>query len=363
MGMYSDIRVPAAYIRGAGVIGKVGQFASARAKRVLVVGGKKALAVVQEPLLASLKQNAVEVVGIEWYGGECTWGNIDKISEIAANKGAELIIATGGGKALDTGKAAAFKNQIPCITIPTIAATCAALTPLSIIHDEHGKYVENSGNSACPAGVFVDTEVIIKAPKKWLFAGMGDTLAKWYELRASTSKIPASSWTLGGINNGRICYEIIEKFGPGAKKAIEKQVIDDDFEFTIDAIIFYAGMSSILGGDKCRAAAAHPIYFGFTNIPAAHNLGHGLLVGFGNLCLLALEGRSESEILEAIKLAKDCGVPIKLSEIAELSEADLQVVGEVAANANDMKNMPVDVTKQMVVDAIKYIDRLACANF
>lgn len=361
--MISQIRIPSSYFRGAGVLGKIGEFVNARAKKALLVGGKKAVATVQEQLLASLKQSDVEVVGIEWYGGECTWANIEKLSQTATAKGAELIIAIGGGKALDTGKAASYKNNIPCITVPTIAATCAALTPLSIIHDEHGKYVENSEKSASPAGVFVDTEVIIKAPQKWLFAGMGDTLAKWYELRASTSKIPSSSWTMGGINNGRICYEVIEKFGPGAKNAIEKQVIDDSFEFTIDAIIFYAGMSSILGGDKCRAAAAHPIYFGFTNIPAAHDLGHGLLVGFGNLCLLALEGRSEAEINEAIKLAKDCGVPIKLSEIADLSEADLQIVGEVAANANDMKNMPVEVTQHMVVCSIKLIDRLACANF
>lgn len=361
--MVSDIRIPSAYIRGAGVLGKVGEFASARAKKALLVGGKQALATVQEQLEASLKQSNVEVVGTLWYGGECTWANIDKLSAQASSKCAELIIAVGGGKALDTGKAAAYKNNVPCITVPTIAATCAALTPLSIIHDEHGKYVENSGKSASPAGVFVDTEVIIKAPQKWLYAGMGDTLAKWYELRASTSKIPSSSWTMGGINNGRICYEVIEKFGPGAKNAIEKQVIDDAFAYTIDAIIFYAGMSSILGGDKCRAAAAHPIYFGFTNIPAAHGLGHGLLVGFGNLCLLALEDRSDAEIIEEIKLAKACGVPIKLSDIAELSEADLQIVGEVAANANDMKNMPMEVTPEMVIAAIKRINGLSCANF
>lgn len=361
--MTSDVRIPAAYIRGAGVLERVGEFCSKQAQKVLLIGGKQALQAVQEQLVASLKQHGVQVVGIEWYGGECTWNNISKISEIALNKGAELIITVGGGKALDTGKAAAYKNNIPCITVPTIAATCAALTPLSIIHDEHGKYVENTNQSACPVGVFVDTAVIAKAPEKWLAAGMGDTLAKWYELRATTSKIPASSWTMGGINNGRICYEVIQKFGPGAKDAIEKQEVTDALEYTIDAIIFYAGMSSILGGDKCRGAAAHSVYFGFTNIPAAHDLGHGLLVGFGNLCLLALEGRSEAEIIEEIKLARGCGVPTKLSEIASLTEADLQKVAEVAANANDMKNMPVDVTSQMVLEAIKLVDRLSCENF
>ncbi|KLU63020.1 glycerol dehydrogenase [Peptococcaceae bacterium CEB3] len=350
--------VPSVYKRGDGVLRDLGMFCQAHASTVLLIGGKQALEAVREPILESLHRYNLKVVGPEWYGGECTYRNIERISQLAHKSEAGLLIAVGGGRALDTGKAVAYRNHIPCVTVPTIAATCAAFTPLSIINDENGVYIENSPRSACPAAVFVDVEVILRAPQRWLFAGMGDTLAKWYELRATGSKIPATSWTLGGINNGKICYDIIKKFGPGAKVAMDEGKVNEALENVIDAIIFYAGMSSILGGEKCRGAAAHSIYFGFTNIPAAHSFGHGLLVGFGNLCLLALERRGEAEILEEVKLAKSCGVPTTLAEIAAMSDDDIQRVAEVAVAAKDMGNMPQAINNQQVVEAIYLVDRL-----
>lgn len=357
--MNFGVQIPADYKRGPGVLDQVGQFCKERASRVFIAGGKRALAAVEDQLLANLENAGLEVIGPEWYGGECTWANIEKVNDLAVEENAELIIAVGGGKALDTGKGAAYKAGLPCVTIPTIAATCAAFTPLSIIHNEDGVYVENTPLSACPVGIFVDSQIIMDAPDKWLYAGMGDTLAKWYELRATTGNIPTTSGTLGGIQNGKICYDIIKEFGSEAKSALDEEQINPGLGYVIDAIILYAGMSSILGGEKCRGAASHSIYFGFTNIPTAHHKGHGLLVGFGNLCLLALEERSDLELTEEIKLARECGVPTRLSDIADLSQEDLELVAKVACQAADMKNMPMEVRPKMVIEAIQRVDKLS----
>lgn len=100
------------------------------------------------------------------------------------------------------------------------------------------------------------------------------------------------------------------------------------------------------------------MYFGFSYIPEAHEWGHGLLVGFGNLCLLALEGYSDEEIKEEIRLAIDCGVPVTLAQIAQVNEQDLQLVAEVAVRSPDMRNMPFNVTEEMVIKAIKHVDAL-----
>ena len=70
--------------------------------------------------------------------------------------------------------------------MPTIAATCAAWTPLSAIYDDNGEYLEFSRKAALPHAVIVDTEIIARAPVRYLVSGLGDTLAKWYELAAST---------------------------------------------------------------------------------------------------------------------------------------------------------------------------------
>ncbi len=357
--MTADIRFPAVYHRGAGAISQLGEICRAIGPKALMIGGHNALAAAQDSATASLTSAGIELVDTLWYGGECTWGNIEQVASQAQRHQVSLIVAVGGGKALDTGKAAAYQAGVACVTVPTIAATCAAFTPLSVVYQPDGRFLENTAKSSCPAAVVADSQILLEAPAKWLYAGMGDTLAKWYELRATTSKIPTTSWTVGGITNGKICYEVIGKFGPGAKKAAQVGTVTEDFEYVIDGIIFYAGSSSILGGEKCRGAAAHAIYFGFTNVAAAHGLGHGLLVGFGNLCLLALEERSDAELLAEIQLARECGVPTTLAEIADLSSADLQLVSDISAATGDMHNMPMEVSPQMVLEAVHRVDGLS----
>ena len=60
---------------------------------------------------------------------------------------------------------------LPIITVPTIASTCAAWTPLSVMYDEHGAVVAEDWLSHSPKAVIADTEVIMKAPVRYLIAG------------------------------------------------------------------------------------------------------------------------------------------------------------------------------------------------
>ena len=356
--METRLTFPAIYKRGVGVLNELGDFCKIYGHKAIITGGHKALETVGDAAQASLEAAGMEVVETYWYGGECTWDNVDKMAAEITRLGAECIVAAGGGRSLDTAKAAAYQLNLPIITIPTIGATCAAMTPLSIINDEHGGYIENSPKSKGPVGVFVDTAVIAKAPARWLYGGMGDTLAKMYEYRATASKAAPTSWVIGAINNGVTCYDIIKKYGKGAKEAVMAQTPNDALSYALDAIIYYAGICSIIGGESLRGAAAHCVYFGFSYIPEAHEWGHGLLVGFGNLCLLALEGYSDEEIKEEIRLAIDCGVPVTLAQIAKVNEKDLELVAEVAVRSPDMRNMPFEVTEEMVIKAIKHVDEL-----
>ena len=356
--METRLTFPALYKRGVGVLAELGEFCKTYGKKIILTGGHQALEAVGDAAKASLEAAGLEVVSVYWYGGECTWANVDKMAEEITRLGAQCIVAAGGGRSLDTAKAAAYRLNLPIVTIPTIGATCAAMTPLSIINDEHGGYIENSPKSKGPVGVFVDTAVIAKAPARWLYGGMGDTLAKMYEYRATASKAQPTSWVIGAINNGITCYDIIKKYGEGAKEAVMAQPPNEALGYALDAIIYYAGICSIIGGESLRGAAAHCVYFGFSYIPEAHEWGHGLLVGFGNLCLLALEGYSDEEIKEEIRLAIDCGVPVTLAQIAQVNEQDLQLVAEVAVRSPDMRNMPFNVTEEMVIKAIKHVDAL-----
>lgn len=350
---------PAQVVRGAGAVDSTGEICKKYGKRALVIGGKTALKITEERISVSLTKANVEIAGVEWYGGECSRKNIDNLIKIVECCKADMIIAVGGGKAMDTGKAVGIFNKLPIITIPTIAATCAAATPLTVLYNEKSEFVENMFYDECPTSIIIDSDIILNAPSKWLIAGIGDTLAKMYELRAAASGMPFTSSTISAVSNGKICYEIIKHFGKDARIATETKKINAGFESTVDAIILIAGLSSIFGGEKLRNAAAHGIYNGFTKIPVMHTVAHGLIVGYGNLCLLALENRSDYEILEEIHLAIDCGIPITLSQIAQLSTEEIQIGAKASAVSKAMSCMPFAVSPDMVIHAIQRVDMLS----
>ena len=350
---------PGKVVRGPGALVSLGSICQTQGKKLYILGGKTALAKTKQSIYASIAQSGLDIAAFAWYGGECSQENIDKLSEDVSSCQADVIVAVGGGKALDTGKAIGAKCKLPVVTVPTIAATCAAVTPLSVVYNNQGEFAGNLFLDDCPTGVIVDTAVILATPVSWLIAGLGDTLAKMYELRAAASVMSPSSLTISAVMNGQICYEIIQRFGQAARQAVEEQRLCDEFDSIIDAIILSAGLSSIFGGEKLRNAAAHAIYNGFTKIPATHAVAHGSIVGYGNLCLLALEERSDTEIIEEIRLAERCGIPTMLSQIANITEAELQLACQASAAATAMACMPFAVTTEMVLAAIRRIDGLA----
>ncbi|WP_313685931.1 iron-containing alcohol dehydrogenase, partial [Pantoea sp.] len=269
------------------------------------------------------------------------------------------IIGVGGGKSLDTCKAVAAQLGLPIVTIPTIAATCSAVTPLSIRYDDNGNFFDIFPLPQAPAAVVIDSALLAKAPPRWLAAGLGDTLAKWYEFRAVSTRHSAREGNaLSSLAHSKICYDVIAEHGPAAYAAVLRGESSASLDQVLDAIFTWAGLTSLMS-NGAHAAASHAIYEGFTFCDKTREFGHGLLVGFGNLCLLALEHRSDEEVLEEMRLARDCGVPLRLSDIAELDAAELALIVRESVHAPDMENMAEAVTEARLLAAIARVEALA----
>ena len=61
----------------------------------------------------------------ENYGGVCTDQRVQELEAQVLDNHLEAIVAVGGGKVADLGKALAHKMALPVIILPTLAATCA----------------------------------------------------------------------------------------------------------------------------------------------------------------------------------------------------------------------------------------------
>ena len=101
----------------------------------------------------------------------------------------DSVIAAGGGKVLDSGKYIADSLNIPCITVPLSASTCAGWTALSNIYTKNGQFIKDVTLRTCPKILVYDHKFIQTAPSRTLASGIADALAKWYESSITSSTI------------------------------------------------------------------------------------------------------------------------------------------------------------------------------
>ena len=81
---------------------------------------------------------------------DCCYEDISRIKNILLKNNHDSLIAAGGGKVLDSGKYIADCLNIPCITVPLSASTCAGWTSLSNIYTKDGQFIKDVTLGACP---------------------------------------------------------------------------------------------------------------------------------------------------------------------------------------------------------------------
>jgi glycerol dehydrogenase len=359
-GVHFVLGSPNAYIQEAGIIRKAGKWIAKYGKSVFIVTGTNSWNSCGNQLTESLDEAGIHY-GVHTYRGECSYEEVSRLKTLTPPE-TELICGVGGGKVMDTAKALANELNKPFIAIPTLAATCAAVANLSIMYTEEGVYINFPvyvrGTLLC----LVDTEVIAKAPVRFLAAGIADTLAKWIEAPMSASGKKQNLATLGGLQMAKLCYDTLIEYSGHAVKDAERGTPSEALQRVIDANILFSGMVGGLGEDNCRSAAAHAIHNGLTVIPETHKAYHGEKVAYGILVQLVLEDRPEEEIKELCDFYRLIGLPLKLKQLGinhELSQEELNEISRISLlPESTMGNMNFPVNSEMIIRAIKTVEGL-----
>ncbi|MBZ4346334.1 iron-containing alcohol dehydrogenase, partial [Mycobacterium tuberculosis] len=72
------------------------------------------------------------------FTGHCSERDVAGLVQASGDDRA-VVIGVGGGTLLDSAKVLARRLGVPLVAIPTIAATCAAWTPLSVWYSDAGQ--------------------------------------------------------------------------------------------------------------------------------------------------------------------------------------------------------------------------------
>lgn len=294
----------------------------------------------------------------EIFGGISSKGEIAKMEEIVKDDKIDVVVAAGGGSAVDTAKATAYYTGKHIVIIPTVAATDAPCTGLSVIYnDDHSfdKYLFYPSN---PDAVMVDTAVIANAPVKFLIAGMGDALGTYFEGRASirteSASLEGTGITRAGQALAKLCYETLRDYGKQAIEACKVHVVTPALENIVEANVYLSGV----GADNVNCAAAHSFYNGVTSLGIKH-ADHGCCVALGTLVQLVLEGVPKEEFEEVQNFCLEVGLPVTLEEIGVTTVEQVETIAENACVPGEtIHNLAGDVQPVELRDAILQTDAL-----
>ncbi|UMZ72727.1 glycerol dehydrogenase [Natranaerofaba carboxydovora] len=357
---------PGKYVQGSGVLSTAGEYASQLGKKALLIGGETALNIAKDTIEKSLQENDMSSVSYT-FKAESSMKEITKIKDFGSDEKVDLVMGVGGGKVIDSAKAVAYYLEIPVIIVPTIAATDAPCSALSVIYTDDGVFEKYLPLPKNPDVVLVDTKVISKAPLRLFVSGMGDALATYFEadacFKSSAPNVPGlfaptpKTSTRTALGLAELCYQLLMENGYEASCAISEGALTPAVERVVEANTLLSG----LGFESSGLAAAHAIHDGLTALEETHSAYHGEKVTIGTLAQIVLEGRDEKVLWQVIEFASYVGLPITLKDIGikEINEDDLLKVGEAScAEGTTMPNMPFEVTPEMVKDALLAVNAL-----
>ena len=348
---------PIQYINQGGIIEGSGNYILPLGNRALISGGDKALTAVWGPLVQSLERSGISYEK-HLFIGECSPENILIIQKKIKDLNVRVMIGVGGGKSLDTAKAAAATLRIPVVCIPTIATTCAATTDLSVIYNQKGVFQKAISLPKKPNLVIVDPRVIANAPVIYLESGIMDSIAKWFEGNAVYKGIENPDiYILTAIQLAKLLYKSFRVYATDAVSLVRQHKVEEPLIQVIDLILFLTGIIQGLTKRMLFSGIAHAIHNGLTLLEESHHLLHGIKVGYGIIVQIYIEKYSEQEFHKILSFLKELNLKPSLKGLNLPCNHDtIMKIAEGAANDPYIGPVPYTITKEIIATAIEDLE-------
>lgn len=268
---------------GRGVRGQVGKHAALLGERALIVCGRMALRAsgALDELRASLEGADMSVAVFDQVEAEPSLATVECGRAAFAAAGCDLVVAAGGGSALDVGKAIAALAPLtepvahffagaeitgpgrPCIALPTTAGTGAEVTPNSVLTDTaSGLKASIRGHALLPEIALVDPELTVTCPPdQTAYSGL-DALTQAIEAYVSLGANPVSdAWA----------EESVRRIARGLHAAVANGA---DLEARTDM-----ALGSLLAGLALASARLGLVHGLAHPLGALYHLPHGRVCG------------------------------------------------------------------------------------
>ncbi|ORM71289.1 oxidoreductase [Pantoea wallisii] len=346
------IKSPRAYAHEPGLRARTGEFIKPYATHIRILTSPRAWQAVNPQLTQSLSENGIRWE-IEYLTGECTDAAIETLKQNVEQQQAELLLAIGGGRVLDAAKAVG--SQLPALKVvnfATVAATCAAWSPIAIIYNAQGGHLRSQPLGKMPDLVLVDSEVIASSDVRYLKAGIVDALAKYYEFYPYLRNNPDDLALDLKVMTAQRALDVFRELGAAAVSANAQQQVTPALVKVIDACIVLAGLANSVRDVLPTPGFAHAIHNRLTHQPELHHWLHGEKVGF-SLLVQSLVEHSGVPDAELLALLRQYDMPLTLAPLTGDRAAAIRTLAEqIKFPAASAERLPFRITADALEQAL-----------
>lgn len=264
------------------------------------------------------------------FTGANTFAEAKRIIAIAKRKNADGVVALGGGQLMDNAKLVADAVSAKLINIQTVPSNCAALTTKSIVYNERHEMVANVRITNPVTAVLLEPRLLKEAPQEYVASGIGDTLAKYYEIRR---RLPKGKLNLATEQAAR--YFIDRCRSEMLKITNFRKLGGDELLNFLDTIFLFAASVDGFADLNGRSVAAHTFYNAYVRVKHPAKFTHGVIVALGNLVQVLLE--DDYELVEEIRdFYPRVGLPLTLADLA-VTEGESRQIAEIMTAKDNVR--------------------------
>lgn len=244
--------------------------------------------------------------------GNTTEENIRTSIDAVKKADAKFILSVGGGSKIDIGKVVSKETGIPFISIPTSVSHDGICSDRASLKCETGN---NSIQAVPPIALVADTEIIVKAPYRFLASGCADVLSNFSSLNDwdFARKIKDAPFSSSAFALAKYAAESILQNAPNIKPGFEESV----WHVLKPAVA--SGTSMCVAGSSRPTSGSEHMFSHALDKLCPGKAMHGEQCGVGTIMMLYLQGANWKQIRDALK---QIGAPTTAAELG-ITEADV----------------------------------------
>ncbi|MGQ9722663.1 MAG: NAD(P)-dependent glycerol-1-phosphate dehydrogenase [Candidatus Jordarchaeum sp.] len=332
-------KVPNPILIENGALKRVGEvcFGLGGSKRALIVSDPTVIKVTENKICKSLQESKIEysIKLIE----KATKETVEQVKKEIKKLKIEIILGVGGGGVIDVSKLSASQENIPFISIPTVASHDGIASPRAKINKVAPFSIEANG----PVAIIADIDVVSKAPYRLTASGCGDLISKLTSVK---------DWELAHLRvNEKFNIEAANLARESGQNLIKnaklvKKRTKKGYQKVTEALI-KSGISMTLAGSSRPASGAEHMFSHKLDQIAPNSAYHGEQCGIGTIIMMYLHGGDWRKIVDTLKIV---GAPTTAKDI----HIDREIIIKAITEAKEIRN-----DRYTILNEIKIVPKVA----